>query len=78
MLNFVGSNTVTQLLRLPKAAKPKGPTLTPVYYDPFVGPAIRAAIVTVAIGLGITGAACLAVSGFFGGLGWVIAGFARD
>jgi hypothetical protein len=28
--------------------------------------------------MGITGAACLAVFGFFIGLGWVIAGFARD
>jgi hypothetical protein len=52
-----------------EAAKPKEPTLTPVDYNPFVGPAIRAAIVTVAIGLGITGTACLAVFGFFAGLG---------
>jgi hypothetical protein len=33
---------------------------------------------TVLIGLGITMAASLAVLGFFSGLGWVIAGFARD
>jgi hypothetical protein len=51
------------------AAKPKGPTLTPVDYDPFVGSAIRAATVTGAIGLGITGAACLAVFGFFERIG---------
>jgi hypothetical protein len=40
--------------------------------------AFSSAALTVAIGLGITGAACLAVFGFFSGLGWIIAGFARD
>jgi hypothetical protein len=37
--------------------------------------ALSSAALTIAIGLGITGAACLAVCGIFGGLGWVIAGF---
>jgi hypothetical protein len=40
--------------------------------------ALSSAALTGAIGLGITGAACLAVCGFFSGLVWVIAGFARD
>jgi hypothetical protein len=40
--------------------------------------ALKSAALTILIGLGITGAACLAVFGFFSGLGWVIAGFARD
>jgi hypothetical protein len=40
--------------------------------------AFTSAMLTIAIGLGITSTACLAVFGFFSGLGWVIAGFARD
>jgi hypothetical protein len=40
--------------------------------------AFKAAIPTALIGLGLTGAACLAAFGFFAGLGWMIAGFARD
>jgi hypothetical protein len=40
--------------------------------------ALSSAALTVAIGLGITAAASLAVLGFFSGLGWIIAGFARD
>jgi hypothetical protein len=40
--------------------------------------AFHIATTSALIGLGITAAACLAVFGFFRGLGWVIAGFARD
>ena len=40
-------------------------------------PALYAAK-TACVGLGITALAALAVFGFFRGLGWIIAGFARD
>jgi hypothetical protein len=40
--------------------------------------AFHIATTSALIGLGVTGAACLAVFGFFAGLGWVVAGFTRD
>jgi hypothetical protein len=41
-------------------------------------PPISTFVPTVLIGGGITITACLLIVGFFRGLGWVIAGFARD
>jgi hypothetical protein len=41
-------------------------------------PAISTFVPTVLIGGGITITACLLMIGFFRGLGWVVAGFARD
>jgi hypothetical protein len=47
-----------------------------VKYERINDEAFKTVRSTVLIGMGITGAACLAVFGFFGGLGWVIAGLA--
>jgi hypothetical protein len=41
-------------------------------------PPISTFVPTVLIGGGITITACLLIIGFFRGLGWVVAGFARD
>jgi hypothetical protein len=41
-------------------------------------PPISTLVRTVLIGGGITITACLLIIGFFRGLGWVVAGFARD
>jgi hypothetical protein len=41
-------------------------------------PATSTFVPTVLIGGGITITACLLIIGFFRGLGWVVAGFARD
>jgi hypothetical protein len=41
-------------------------------------PSISTFVPTVLIGGGITITACLLIIGFFRGLGWVVAGFARD
>jgi hypothetical protein len=41
-------------------------------------PPISTFVPTVLIGGGITITACLLIMGFFRGLGWVVAGFARD
>jgi hypothetical protein len=60
-------------------AKADLPDVPPwVKYERINDEAFKTVRSTVLIGMGITGAACLAVFGFFGGLGWVIAGFARD
>jgi hypothetical protein len=40
--------------------------------------AFHIATTSAVMGLGVTAAACLAVFGFFAGLGWVVAEFARD
>jgi hypothetical protein len=40
--------------------------------------ALKSGALTVLTGLGVTGAACLAIFGFFRGFGWVVAGFAGD
>jgi hypothetical protein len=41
-------------------------------------PLVSTVLPTALIGGGITISACLLIIGFFRGLGWVVAGFARD
>jgi hypothetical protein len=60
-------------------AKADLPDVPPwVKYERINDEAFKTVRSTVLIGMGITSTASLAVFGLFGGLGWVIARFARD
>jgi hypothetical protein len=62
-----------------RVAKADLPDVPPrVKYEGINDEAFKTVRLTVLIGMGITGTASLAVFGLFGGLGWVIARFARD
>jgi hypothetical protein len=63
-----------QYERLTRAALVAAPSM----FDDLIPPPIVVAGKSAAIGLGVTLLLAFAAYGFFRGLGWIIAGFARD